>query len=261
MNTKVDALDRVLERLETLRQSKLITNNEQKQIIYECEKCKDTEWITTIRDKMEFARPCECRDRKISLRLMKSSGISEDDLKKTFNDFETFNEKNLVIAKQTAAKYCKDFDDIRKTRHNSILLCGASGRGKTTLGLIIANKLISRCIGVRYMSYRDTIIRLKQVIVDEQEYNEQINRLKTAKVLFVDDLLKGKTTESDLNIIYEILNYRYLERLPIIISTEKTPKELLEFDEAVGSRILEMCRGYTVVFDKNTPNYRLRDFL
>ena len=44
---------------------------------------------------------------------------------------------------------------------------------------------------------------------------------------------------------------------PIIISTEKTPDELIKVDEALGSRIVEMCKGYTVVF-KNAQNYRLR---
>ena len=83
-------------------------------------------------------------------------------------------------------------------------------------------------------------------------------RLKNARVLFIDDLLKGKVTDSDINIMYEIINYRYLQRKAVIISTEKTIEQLLEFDEAVGSRLIEMSKGYIITFDNSVPNYRLR---
>ncbi len=226
---------------------------------YECEKCHDTEWILTPdANGIEFAAPCECRARKTAKRLMAASGISSEDMKKGFADFETFKETGLTTAKNTAIRYYKQFFDVRETRHNSLLLCGASGRGKTTLGIAVANNLISKCVGVRYMPYRDEITKLKQEITDENTYKEHMWKLKSASVLFIDDMLKGKVTESDINILYEIINYRYLERLPLIISTEKFSADLLEFDEAIGSRILEMCKGYVVTFDKSIPNYRLR---
>lgn len=226
---------------------------------YECEKCHDTEWILTADENgIEYAKPCECRARKTAIRLMASSGISVEDLKKGFADFETFNENGLIVAKQTAIRYYQRFFKTRDTRHNSLLLCGASGRGKTTLGMAVANNLINQCVGVRYMPYRDEMTKLKQEITDELTYKDHMWRLKTASVLFIDDMLKGKVTESDVNILYEIINYRYLERLPLIISTEKFSNDLLDFDEAIGSRILEMCKGYVVSFDRSIPNYRLR---
>lgn len=226
---------------------------------YECPKCKDTGQILYKDEEgRDFGRRCECWERKFALQLMKSSGITDEDTKKGFNDFQTFNESGLITAKQTATKYFLQFEEIRESRNNSLLLCGASGRGKTTLGMAVANNLIRKCVGVRYMPYRDEVTRLKQEITDEPAYNEHMSRLKSAKVLFIDDMLKGKVTDSDLNIMYEIINYRYLERLPLIVSTEKTPNELLDFDEAIGSRLLEMCKGYVVAFDKSIPNYRLR---
>lgn len=227
---------------------------------YKCEKCKDTEVILYTKNGVEYGRDCECKEVKMSLRIMANSGLCEEDLKKTFKDFETFNEEKLIKAKQKAAKYIKEFNDIKTARNNSFLLCGLSGRGKTTLGIIIANNLLSNKVGVRYMSYRDEIVKLKQVVNDEVNYSDRINRLKTSKVLFIDDLFKGKITDSDINIMYEIINYRYLERLPMIISTEMIPNQLLDLDEAVGGRILEMCKGNAVVFDNDTQNYRLRDF-
>ena len=54
-----------------------------------------------------------------------------------------------------------------------------------------------------------------------------------ALIGFIDDFLKGRTTESDVNIVYEIVNYRYNNNLPVIISTEKKPSELIDFDERI----------------------------
>lgn len=251
-----DKLNEIMQRIEQNRA------NAQPHIqpVYECDKCKDTEFILHKENGREYATRCSCWETKAAARIMRNSGISEEDSKKGFREFETFGESALVDAKDKATRYFMEFFQNESSRTNSIMLCGASGRGKTTLGMAIANNLIHKCVGVRYMAYRDEITRLKQEITEEHTYNEHMRRLQGARVLFIDDMLKGKVTESDVNILYEIINHRYLSRLPMIISTEKTPQELIEFDEAIASRLLEMSKGYVVVFDKSVPNYRLRNF-
>ena len=76
-------------------------------------------------------------------------------------------------------------------------------------------------------------------------------------VLYIDDMLKGRLTETDVNVMYEIVNYRYMNNLPLIISTEKNLDELLVFDEATGSRIIEMCIGNIIYLEGKELNYRL----
>ena len=228
--------------------------------MYNCEKCKDTTYIL-YRDTSghEYARDCECRERVISQNLMRFSGISEEDTQKGFKGFETFNEPLLENAKKTCISYFQKFKDMEKKRINSVMLCGKSGRGKTTLGLAIANNLLTAGVGVRYMPYRDVVTSLKQQLgSDKHLYNDHMYKLQNARVLFIDDLLKGKVNESDINIMYELINHRYLQRKPMIISTEKTIEELLEFDEAIASRLIEMSKCYIVTFDDSIPNYRLR---
>ena len=43
----------------------------------------------------------------------------------------------------------------------------------------------------------------------------------------------------------------------IIVSTEKTLDELMNYDAAIASRIIEMCKKNIVEF-KNVPNRRLQ---
>jgi hypothetical protein len=35
-------------------------------------------------------------------------------------------------------------------------------------------------------------------------------------------------------------------------------EKLVEFDEGVGSRIIQMCKSYTIIFEGQENNYRLR---
>lgn len=208
----------------------------------------------------EWAKPCQCRELIISKNLMIASGISEEDARKGFNGFNTFNEKPLEKALETSVAYFQKFKENERLRVNSLMLCGKSGRGKTTLGLAVANNLIKSGVAVRYMAYRDAVTSLKQMLGHENKnlYNEKMYSLKNARVLFIDDLLKGKVNESDINIMYEIINYRYLQRTPVIVSTEKSIEELLAFDEAIASRLIEMSKGNIITFDDSVPNYRLR---
>lgn len=157
-----------------------------------------------------------------------------------------------------AIDYVKNFEEIEKQRNNSIGFLGNCGAGKTHLSIAIANNLMTKNIAVLYMPYREAITKIKQAITDEEEYNNEISKYKKAKVLLIDDFAKGKITESDINIMFEIINYRYLNAKPIILSSELIQNRLLDFDEAVGSRIIEMCKGRIAEVEGIENNYRLR---
>lgn len=107
------------------------------------------------------------------------------------------------------------------------------------------------------MPYRDNIISLKQNMMDEEYYRKVMNKFKRAKVLLIDDLFKGSISGSDVNIMFEIINYRYLNGLPVIVSCEKSIDEIISIDEAIGSRLYEMSCGYVVGFNGRRLNYRM----
>ena len=231
---------------------------------YECKVCKDSEWI--LDEKTNSARPCKCREAKQYQRILEASGISEAFRKKTFNNFVVKNEQ-IKAARDMAIDYCRNFDAIRDAEHNSIAFLGQVGAGKTHLSIAIANELMKRNTGVRYMQYREDIMRIKQSAIDEEAYAKEINKYKMATVLLIDDLYKGAVqknrmgyqyvNEADLRAMFEIINYRYLKKAPMIISSEYTVDQLLDFDEAIGSRIIERCKGHIIELHGMELNYRL----
>ncbi|WP_236904919.1 ATP-binding protein [Clostridium formicaceticum] len=247
-------------RLNLIRQNSF-TKEEvaEKEVKYQCSICQDREYIID----RHSVKPCRCRETKIYQRILQKSGISEAFQRKTFKNYDT-NKKPLIIinAKKMAMEYVAAFQKISQQKNNSIAFFGQVGAAKTHLSIAIANELMRRNIGVLYMQYREIITHLKQCIIDEEYYQREISKYKTCSVLMIDDLFKGllkknKVNDTDINIMFEIINYRYLKGLPVIVSSEYAVDKLLEFDEAVGSRIIEMSRGKIVEFEGIELNHRL----
>lgn len=70
------------------------------------------------------------------------------------------------------------------------------------------------------MTYRDVMTYIKQNIIDKEIYEKIVGKYKNVRVLLIDDLFKGSISKSDVNIMFEIVNFRYFNNLPIIISCE-----------------------------------------
>lgn len=227
---------------------------------YECPICKDTGFVL-VQDKENTSRRCECSEVKRCRRLIEKSGIAEAFKEKTVNGYKPKNEQQKA-AKKLAVEYITNFASIRQDRNNSVAFLGQIGSGKTHLTIAIANALLKNGIGVLYMQYREAITNLKQLITDDFEYQQALNRYKTASVLLIDDIFKGainqgRVNESEMRIMFELINYRYLTKLPVLISGEYDIDTIISMDEAIGSRIAEMCSGRIVIFKGKHLNHRM----
>ena len=220
---------------------------------YKCDKCKDRNFILVD----DEAFPCSCREIRKSEKILLESGISDEFSKKNFKNFNYGLNVQTMNSYTLARRYVRDFDDIKDSRKNSIIFMGSVGSGKTHLSLSIANVLISRGVGVCYMGYRDVITKIKQNVMNGEVYEVLISRYKNASVLLIDDLFKGSFTASDINILFEIVNHRYFNNLPMIISCEMKKDALLGVDEGLCSRILEMCGDYFIELHGSRLNYRI----
>ena len=70
---------------------------------------------------------------------------------------------------------------------------------------------------------------------------------------------KQKPTMADINIAFELLNYRSINNLQTIISSEFTIAELLEIDQALAGRIVENANPMPlVILPDIKKNYRLK---
>lgn len=202
---------------------------------------------------------------------MKASEITEEFKKLGFRSFVT-DEKPQIIkdSYETALEYFQAFKTIKDQRQNSIALLGQPGSGKTHLLTAISNNLINKLqVSVLYFPYVEGFNDLKD---DFDQLESKLERMKNVDVLFIDDLFKPVTvqtnsgrikkpraTEWQLEQMYAVINYRYLNHKPILVSSELTVDEIVDIDEALGTRIYQMCQEFIVLIkgDRKQLNHRL----
>lgn len=227
---------------------------------FKCDICQDVEWIINGNGNAE---PCKCREQRYYERILDLSGISAAFRNKTVNGYIAKHEPQKA-ARSKAIEFIQSFESIRSERNNSLAFLGNPGSGKTHLTIAIANALLKQGVGVLYMQYREVMTYLKQIIRDDEQYQREISKYEKAPVLLIDDLFKGVVrqgipNESEIGIMFEIINHRYLKGKPILVSSEHVISKMLDFDEATGSRIAEMCKGRIVELVGNELNYRMED--
>ncbi|MDU2146848.1 MAG: hypothetical protein E7E58_02530 [Paeniclostridium sordellii] len=70
------------------------------------------------------------------------------------------------------------------------------------------------------MTYRNVMTYIKQNIIAKEIYEKIVGKYKNVRVLLIDDLFKVSISKSDVNIMFDIVNFRYFNNLSIIISCE-----------------------------------------
>lgn len=227
---------------------------------YDCIKCQNRGNIAIPKEDGGVSfQDCGCMKIRRCVQKMEASGLREVIRDWTFDAYKNAESWQTTI-KQGAMAYADNVDGW-------LLFCGQSGSGKTHLCTAVCRHLLLAGEEVRYMPWRQDIRELKGTAKEPTIQAEALKKYQEAQILFIDDLFKvSKAADgscnppvADVNLAFDIINYRYTKRLTTIISTERTPAELVDIDEATGGRIVEMAQGHTYCVEKKTGrNYRLR---
>lgn len=227
----------------------------------ECKKCLNRGKYARLREDgtLVFVE-CDCMRSRRSIWKMENSGLKNVIKEMTFDRFhvtEPWQERIKAIA----TAYAEDMEGW-------LMLCGQVGSGKSHLCTAVCRHRLLKGDEVRYMPWREDVSRLKAFSLDNEAREKLLWELKTAQILYIDDLFKtGKAADgtsnpsaADVGLAFDIINYRYMNHLPTIVSSEKTPEELLEIDQATASRIMERAAANVFTIVKNSSrNYRLRN--
>ncbi|ACL71058.1 ATP-binding protein [Halothermothrix orenii] len=173
-----------------------------------------------------------------------------DDNRKTDKDI-TYRE-NARLIYSYAHKFATRFSPGKLQR--GLLIQGPIGSGKSFLLGCIANKLAERGIDFKYIVYTDLLQKIRNTYHDDSggPVNEQvlIEEVQNASVLLIDDLGTEKASEFTAAVLYQIIDKRYREERPIIITTNYFVDELKErfedmfeeMGERIFQRLIEMNR-------------------
>ena len=221
-----------------------------------CELCGDVGYRQYIENGQEMVEECECLNRINFERNMKKSGANKD---MTFENWHSHDNWQTDMGAKAV-----EYADGGYLTGQWFFAGGQVGCGKTHICTAILHELIKTNIGCKYMAWRDEAVQIKALANQHEERHQRIMELCKSPVLYIDDLWKTQQrtnpTPADVHLAFEIINYRYQDKKYVtIISCERTVKELMQIDEAVGSRIYERSKAYRVEIEKDeAKNYRLK---
>lgn len=182
-------------------------------------------------------------------KLFDQSKLGARFLNRTFDAFKVTEENKLAF--ESAKKYATDFEKF-KVEGIGLNFNGAYGTGKTHLAAAITIDLINRGIPVIMGTTITLLGKFKEAYDRKESESEIIDLYSTIDLLIIDDLGKERVNEWVLEKLYLIINNRYENNLPLVITTNHNIEDLtkrlstnqnIDTAEAITSRLWEMCRG------------------
>lgn len=226
-----------------------------------CEECNNRGFIWYFEivngHFYRMVRRCKCMDRRSNIDVAERSGLGDLFRECTFDRYADTAEWQRLL-KGKAMEYADK-------KEGWFYVGGQSGSGKSHLCTAIVAEFIRSGRKIKYMSWKDECSKLKGGTAYIDEYNRQMDFLKKADVLYIDDFLFSKdsasVTNADIGIAFEIINYRYGQKnKTTIISSEKSIKDVLNLHQGLGSRIFQKSKGYCLTVEEAADkNYRLKE--
>ena len=221
---------------------------------YECDKCKDTGYITYPDKKTEM---CNCLKQKlinISYNKSNLSNLQKENFKNfNFNKFSNeinigkYNmnispRENIKNIKMASENFIKNFNNPET---KNLFFTGNTGLGKTYMTNCIANEILKQGKTVLYQTapiLLENIIDNKFNKYKTNNTNDFNNQVLNVDLLIIDDLGTECINNMKLSELFTILNSRSLNLnnkiTKTIISTNLSIEKIFSvYEERIGSRI------------------------
>ena len=201
---------------------------------YTCKLCGDTGYIQ--------GRKCQCF-RELSARYAAREAASTLPAA-SFGEFslQYYPEGEIRRRMSSVLKACRNYAAHFSSRSPSLLFMGETGLGKTHLSLAIGEAVSAAGKSVRYQSAPELFRHIQREYYGKGE-PDTVGQALSAELLIIDDL--GAEMENQLNVsaLYNLVNSRLNAGLPVIISTNLSPKELeRRYTNRIASRLLTMYK-------------------
>jgi DNA replication protein DnaC len=177
--------------------------------------------------------PCGCKAKEIEEKKMRVL-LEHSNLRalqdKTFATFLRHDDQ------QSAYQHAREFAEHPK---GWLVILGSFGTGKTHLAAAIGNRRLELGQPAIFIVVPDLLDHLRATFSPSSEttFDDLFESVRSAPLLILDDLGTQTTTAWANEKLFQILNHRYMMRLPTVITTNARLEEL---GDRLASRMADL---------------------
>lgn len=219
-----------------------------------CLKCDDGGWVHPRKPDgtCDFSRmvPCQCQSERLVHerldRLRAFCDVPSGSESLTFEAFDPGDNRSLQAALRAASTLVDKSHTLKW-----LTLAGAAGLGKTHLVIAVCRAWLERGKPAKYVFVPDLLDWLRAARDrPELPLAARMDILKKVPLLALDDLGVQKPTSWAMEKLNTIIDYRYANNLPLMVTTNKRLDELPGDDEGrIGSRLRRFFPGKVIVME------------
>jgi DNA replication protein DnaC len=208
---------------------------------------------------------CGCREGRINRslhnHLFALSNLQE--LKHlTFDNFSPRGRVGLRAAQAESLEQAYNQSRyFAETRKGWLVLSGKFGCGKTHLAAAIANFAVDIGMPTLFLTVPDLLDNLRFSYDNpESTFESRFDEIRNAPLLIMDDFGTQNATEWAQEKLFQILNFRYINKLPLVITTNLM---LEEMEPRIGSRLEDpeiVTRVNIIAPDYRRPTHDSLDY-
>lgn len=259
----MDQLEEILERMKnhSTNSCRSVETPETSKDSDVCPICEGREWILKIKDGVEIAVPCKCREKAVMSRRLRFADIPEAfrgmDLRSFRMDVYRKQESKKMVsdACKIIKTYLDDFESQKERGMGLYIWSRTKGSGKTRIAAGIANELMKRYT-VKFAVSLTILQEIKNTWRRDAAGSESqlLDALSTTDILIIDDFGVEAPASWINDKMYQIINERYINQ-KVTIFTSNDPLDKLSYDDRITNRIKE--RTYQIAF----PEESVRDHI
>ncbi len=156
----------------------------------------------------------------------------------TFDSFKTRGRKGLGEQQANSLEWA--FNRARQyagSLNGWLLLQGGFGSGKTHLAAAIANSVVGMGVPTLFLTVPDLLDTLRfSYDSEDTSFEQRFEEIRNAPLLVLDDFGTQNATTWAQEKLFQIVNYRYINKLPLVVTTNL---ELDEIEARIRSRLAD----------------------
>jgi DNA replication protein DnaC len=170
--------------------------------------------------------------------------------------FDNFDHKRMELPLEQRQNLRQAFNlavEFARSPEGWLIFQGVNGCGKTHLAAAIANYRLAQGKPVFFVVVPDLLDHLRSTFSPDSKisYDEFSERIKEVPLLILDDFGEQSATPWAQEKLYQLINYRYNARLPMVVTTCLS---LDEIETRISSRMVDPM--ISLVFNITAPDYR-----